>query len=186
MNNIKIKHGGKKNPITHWNALLWFSLVLDSVDLARSTKLTSFLYSIQVAKQLKEQQMVMRGHRETSMVHELNRWAMHFTSCLCKVWEYTHCILCLDWHFLDPSAWLFFKLQCSVHGHGVLSLINSWTCTAGCCCFAVRKHAWTPELPFSCFIFHFVYAYRVVSNGGGSILYFKLMNSIFKWFICMS
>lgn len=27
----------------------------------------------QVAKQLKEQQMVMRGHRETSMVHELNR-----------------------------------------------------------------------------------------------------------------
>lgn len=28
---------------------------------------------IQVAKQLKEQQMVMKGHRETSMVHELNR-----------------------------------------------------------------------------------------------------------------
>lgn len=28
----------------------------------------------QVAKQLKEQQMVMRGHRDTSMVHELNRW----------------------------------------------------------------------------------------------------------------
>ena len=27
----------------------------------------------QVAKQLKEQLMVMRGHRETSMVHELNR-----------------------------------------------------------------------------------------------------------------
>uniref|UniRef100_A0A8C9ZH13 Protein transport protein SEC61 subunit alpha n=1 Tax=Sander lucioperca TaxID=283035 RepID=A0A8C9ZH13_SANLU len=27
-----------------------------------------------VAKQLKEQQMVMRGHRETSMVHELNRY----------------------------------------------------------------------------------------------------------------
>uniref|UniRef100_A0A667YQ82 Protein transport protein SEC61 subunit alpha n=1 Tax=Myripristis murdjan TaxID=586833 RepID=A0A667YQ82_9TELE len=27
-----------------------------------------------VAKQLKEQQMVMRGHRETSMVHELNSW----------------------------------------------------------------------------------------------------------------
>lgn len=27
----------------------------------------------QVAKQLKEQQMVMRGHRDTSMVHELNR-----------------------------------------------------------------------------------------------------------------
>uniref|UniRef100_A0A3B5QII3 Uncharacterized protein n=1 Tax=Xiphophorus maculatus TaxID=8083 RepID=A0A3B5QII3_XIPMA len=30
--------------------------------------------TIQVAKQLKEQQMVMRGHRETSMVHELNRY----------------------------------------------------------------------------------------------------------------
>lgn len=28
-----------------------------------------------VAKQLKEQQMVMRGHRDTSMVHELNRYA---------------------------------------------------------------------------------------------------------------
>uniref|UniRef100_A0A670XZ44 SEC61 translocon subunit alpha 2 n=1 Tax=Pseudonaja textilis TaxID=8673 RepID=A0A670XZ44_PSETE len=27
-----------------------------------------------VAKQLKEQQMVMRGHRDTSMVHELNRY----------------------------------------------------------------------------------------------------------------
>ena len=28
----------------------------------------------QVAKQLKEQQMVMRGHREKSMIHELNRY----------------------------------------------------------------------------------------------------------------
>lgn len=27
-----------------------------------------------VAKQLKEQQMVMRGHRENSMIHELNRY----------------------------------------------------------------------------------------------------------------
>lgn len=34
----------------------WFSLLL-----------------LQVAKQLKEQQMVMRGHRDKSMVHELNR-----------------------------------------------------------------------------------------------------------------
>lgn len=31
------------------------------------------MFGFQVAKQLKEQQMVMRGHRETSMVHELNR-----------------------------------------------------------------------------------------------------------------
>ena len=29
---------------------------------------------VQVAKQLKDQQMVMRGHREQSMVHELNRY----------------------------------------------------------------------------------------------------------------
>ena len=29
---------------------------------------------VQVAKQLKEQQMVMRGHREKSMIHELNRY----------------------------------------------------------------------------------------------------------------
>ena len=27
-----------------------------------------------MAKQLKEQQMVMRGHREQSMIHELNRY----------------------------------------------------------------------------------------------------------------
>lgn len=33
-----------------------------------------FLYNLQVAKQLKEQQMVMRGHREKSMIHELNRY----------------------------------------------------------------------------------------------------------------
>jgi len=29
---------------------------------------------VQVAKQLKEQAMVMRGHRETSMIKELNRY----------------------------------------------------------------------------------------------------------------
>ena len=34
----------------------------------------SITLSPQVAKQLKEQQMVMRGHREQSMVHELNRY----------------------------------------------------------------------------------------------------------------
>lgn len=31
-------------------------------------------FPLQVAKQLKEQQMVMRGHREKSMIHELNRY----------------------------------------------------------------------------------------------------------------
>lgn len=30
--------------------------------------------NLKVAKQLKEQQMVMRGHREKSMIHELNRY----------------------------------------------------------------------------------------------------------------
>lgn len=38
-------------------------------------KLFSLLiFLFQVAKQLKEQQMVMRGHREKSMIHELNRY----------------------------------------------------------------------------------------------------------------
>ena len=33
---------------------------------------------LQIAKQLKEQQMVMRGHhRDKSMVHELNRFTSH-------------------------------------------------------------------------------------------------------------
>lgn len=41
--------------------------------LAVFEKKVVLLNFIQVAKQLKEQQMVMRGHRETSMVHELNR-----------------------------------------------------------------------------------------------------------------
>ena len=35
---------------------------------------THFICLLQVAKQLKEQQMVMRGHREQSMIHELNRY----------------------------------------------------------------------------------------------------------------
>ena len=33
-----------------------------------------FYSLLKVAKQLKEQQMVMRGHREKSMIHELNRY----------------------------------------------------------------------------------------------------------------
>ena len=33
-----------------------------------------WLSLFQVAKQLKDQQMVMRGHRETSMIKELNRY----------------------------------------------------------------------------------------------------------------
>lgn len=40
--------------------------------------LTFHLTYLQVAKQLKDQQMVMRGHREKSMVHELNRYVVSF------------------------------------------------------------------------------------------------------------
>ena len=36
------------------------------------------LLLFQVAKQLKEQQMVMRGHRDKSMVHELNRYTFSY------------------------------------------------------------------------------------------------------------
>ena len=49
------------------DALLWYS----HIDL---TIFLSLKFIFQVAKQLREQQMVMRGHRETSMIHELNRY----------------------------------------------------------------------------------------------------------------
>lgn len=38
------------------------------------TLLLQFYAFLQVAKQLKDQQMVMRGHRDTSMIKELNRY----------------------------------------------------------------------------------------------------------------
>lgn len=47
------------------------------VSLHRGVSLSSshfLVVFLQVAKQLREQQMVMRGHRETSMIHELNRY----------------------------------------------------------------------------------------------------------------
>jgi protein transport protein SEC61 subunit alpha len=44
-----------------------YEVILSSID-------SIFIFPLQVAKQLKDQQMVMRGHRETSMVHELNRY----------------------------------------------------------------------------------------------------------------
>lgn len=34
----------------------------------------TYRYHLQVAKQLREQQMVMRGHRDNSMIRELNRY----------------------------------------------------------------------------------------------------------------
>lgn len=50
----------------------------------------------QVAKQLKEQQMVMRGHRETSMVHELNRY-IHALFVLFLMSQSRRAELCLLW-----------------------------------------------------------------------------------------
>lgn len=47
------------------------------ITVPREINLPISLCVSQVAKQLKEQQMVMRGHRETSMVHELNRYKEH-------------------------------------------------------------------------------------------------------------
>ena len=44
-----------------------------------------------VAKQLKEQQMVMRGHRDKSMIHELNRWAV-VKSCFTVLYYFTSII----------------------------------------------------------------------------------------------
>merc|ERR1711918_204959 len=42
-----------------------------------------------VAKQLKDQQMVMKGHRESSMIHELNRYiptaAAFGGMCICAL-----------------------------------------------------------------------------------------------------
>ena len=51
----------------------WYSNHVRSVSCITIFNVVSYIsYCVQVAKQLKEQQMV--GHRETSMVHELNRY----------------------------------------------------------------------------------------------------------------
>ena len=47
---------------------------MKSRSLSREISASNFVFLFQVAKQLKEQQMVMRGHREKSMIHELNRY----------------------------------------------------------------------------------------------------------------
>merc|ERR1712045_831485 len=62
-----------------------------------------------VAKQLREQQMVMRGHRETSMIHELNRYIAlppHLedsVSGLCQSWLTSWELLDLELVFYWPS-----------------------------------------------------------------------------------
>merc|ERR1711874_766032 len=58
-----------------------------------------------MAKQLREQQMVMRGHRETSMIHELNRYiptAAAFGG-LCLYWQTSWELLDLELVFYWPS-----------------------------------------------------------------------------------
>merc|ERR1712018_46115 len=47
------------------------------LDLVHSFQKLGLMYldrPLKMSKQLREQQMVMRGHRETSMIHELNRY----------------------------------------------------------------------------------------------------------------
>ena len=51
----------------------WYTIVIFTHSFDDFFK-TSSWFIFQVAKQLREQQMVMRGHRETSMIHELNRY----------------------------------------------------------------------------------------------------------------
>merc|ERR1711982_226791 len=57
------------------HALLYITFMLGSCAFFSKTWIdVSGSSAKDVAKQLREQQMVMRGHRETSMIHELNRY----------------------------------------------------------------------------------------------------------------
>ena len=57
------------------HAILYLAFILGSCVLFSKTWIDVSGFSAKdVAKQLREQQMVMRGHRETSMIHELNRY----------------------------------------------------------------------------------------------------------------
>merc|ERR1719460_1548201 len=57
------------------HAILYISFMLGSCAFFSKTWIdVSGSSAKDVAKQLREQQMVMRGHRETSMIHELNRY----------------------------------------------------------------------------------------------------------------
>lgn len=65
------------------------------------------LCASQVAKQLKEQQMVMRGHRETSMVHELNR----YKASLQRESQFSY------WNFIYTYISLYMIYSSQVHPH---------------------------------------------------------------------
>ena len=61
--------------ITMWKLVLYSIMESWSWIWGSKSPFWDWLFiPLQVAKQLKDQQMVMRGHRETSMVHELNRY----------------------------------------------------------------------------------------------------------------
>jgi len=64
------------------HALLYIAFMLGSCAFFSKTWIeVSGSSAKDVAKQLKEQQMVMRGHRENSMIHELNRYIPTAAAC---------------------------------------------------------------------------------------------------------
>jgi len=66
--------GVRRRPQSHMG-LIFNKLVVTVVGRFLTAPCTVVLRDWwQVAKQLKEQQMIMRGHREQSMIHELNRY----------------------------------------------------------------------------------------------------------------
>merc|ERR1711868_342842 len=68
------------------HAILYITWVLGSCAFFSKTWIdVSGSSAKDVAKQLREQQMVMRGHRETSMIHELNRYIP-----TCSLWRSLH------------------------------------------------------------------------------------------------
>ena len=81
----------------------WYSNHVRSVSCVTIFNVVLYIsYCVQVAKQLKEQQMVMRGHRETSMVHELNLWCMYCVE-FC-IMQYYVCDVILMSCIFRPSA----------------------------------------------------------------------------------
>merc|ERR1719460_3008837 len=64
------------------HAILYIAFMLGSCAFFSKTWIeVSGSSAKDVAKQLKEQQMVMRGHRENSMIHELNRYIPTAAAC---------------------------------------------------------------------------------------------------------
>jgi preprotein translocase subunit SecY len=63
------------------HAFLYISFVLTSCALFSETWIEVFCLSVRdVAKQLRDQQMVMKGHRESSLMTILNRYTIRVAS----------------------------------------------------------------------------------------------------------